>query len=205
MLDQADTTDKPTVLVVEDQSEIRSIFKEYLTPEAVVREAESVDSALTTMDGSIDMVVLDRNMAGSTGDTFLEEIRGEGYDVPVAMVTAIFPDFDIATMAFDAYLLKPVGRMDLRNAVAAVIRRHQAGDPIRSYFATLSKVEALDAEFHPSDLIEDETFQGLQSELDLLEGEVREAFEALDDDEIRAMVADFAQSESDLIPDFVPV
>lgn len=205
VLDTDEDADKLTVLIVEDQPEIRSIFKDYLTPETAVEEAESVSSALKVMDEEVDMVVLDRNMAGSSGDEFLEKIRAEGYDVPVAMVTAIFPDFDIAGMEFDAYLLKPVGRMDLRNAVAAVVRRHQAGDPIRTYFATLSKVVALDDEYHASDLVEDDDFQDLQDDLEELEDDVRQAFDELDDAAIRPLVADFAHAESDRIPAFVPV
>lgn len=205
MLDPEDSTDKLTVLIVEDQPEIRSIFKEYLTPETAVEEAESVTSARKIMDDSIDMVVLDRNMAGSSGDEFLETIREEAYDVPVAMVTAVFPDFDIALMEFDAYLLKPVGRKDLRNTVAAVIRRHQEGDPVREYFATLSKIVALDDEFASSELDDDVQFQMLLSDLEELEDEVRERFDELDEDEIPPLVADFVDSDCDEIPDFVPV
>lgn len=196
--------DKPTVLVVDDQTEIRSIFKEYLTPEVAVRTAESAPAALDAMDPSVDMVVLDRNMSGTSGDEFLTTIRGVGHDVPVAIVTAIFPDFDITTLDFDSYLLKPIGRTQLRNAVAAVINRYETGDPIRTYFRILSTLVALESQFSQSELANRDQYQLLQSRLDELAADVRDELDGMDASEIEPLIADFADHGDERIASVLP-
>lgn len=88
--------EKLTAVVVDDQPEIRDIFKGSPTPEGAVEAVGSTTGAPAAMDESIDVVVLDRNMAGSSGDEFLARLRVDDAEAPVAMVTAVFPDFGIA-------------------------------------------------------------------------------------------------------------
>lgn len=204
MSGSAEIQDKPTVLVVDDQTEIQAIFKDYLTPEVRVRTANSAHTALDEMDSSVDMIVLDRNMSGTSGDEFLTTIRGEGYDVPVAMVTAIFPDFDITALEFDSYLLKPVGRTQLRNAVAAVINRHEAGEPIRAYFRNLSTMFALESQFSDSELTDRDQYELLQTRLEELEPDVKEALNGMESAEIEPLIADFADHDDERIKSVLP-
>lgn len=192
MLDFGEVEEKLNVLVVDDQPEIQRIFKGYLTPEARVTAVGTTREAFTAMDESIDVIVLDRNMAGTSGDEFLTRLRQEDAETPVAMVTAVFPDFDIAAQEFDAYLLKPVGRRELRNTVAAVKNRHDAGEPIREYFATLSKVVALESEIQRGLLAENRVYEELLSRLDDLEGDVRDALASKGTADVRALTADFS-------------
>jgi len=196
--------DKPVVLVVDDQTQIRDIFKNYLTPETEVIEAESTATALAAMDDDVDMVVLDRNMAGTSGDDFLDEIRADGFETPVAMVTAVFPGLDIVPMEFDSYLLKPVGRTELRNTVAAVIRRAAVGDPVREYFAILSKVVALESEMQASELDENDDYDELLTELDDIEDEVADELSSMDDGDSAVLVADFSSADDQRIAAVLP-
>lgn len=195
MLDFDELEDKLNVLVVDDQPEIREIFKGYLTPEAVVDAVSSTSEAIAAMDDSIDVIILDRNMAGSSGDEFLARLREEDTETPVAMVTAVFPDFGIASQDFDAYLLKPVGRRELRNTVAAVKNRQETGEPIREYFAILSKVIALESEMERGALSENEAYLDLLARLEELESDVRDALASKSTSEIQALTADFSDDE----------
>ena len=131
------------VLVVDDDPQIRAVFSDLLEDTYDVRTAESGEEALAEMGEHVDVVLLDRRMPGMSGDDLLERFRADGYDQPVAMVTAVEPDFDVLEMGFDSYVLKPVFEEELRDVVETMLLRREFDAVIREYFSLASKVAAL--------------------------------------------------------------
>lgn len=125
--------------------------------------------AIKTMTDSIDVVLLDRNMPGMTGDTFLRAIRKDGFECPVALVTAVYPDFDIRELSFDDYILKPVDRDELRTTVETLLERKEMSENAREYLAIQAKIDALEAVKEPYELEASAEYTGLQNRLAALE------------------------------------
>ena len=92
---------EPTVLVVEDESDIAALYAGFLRERYAVTVAATVAEAKEVVDESFDAVLLDRRLPDGSGDEVLEHVRERGLDCRVAMVTAVEPDFDIIGMGFD--------------------------------------------------------------------------------------------------------
>jgi DNA-binding response OmpR family regulator len=115
------TDDNPTVLVVDDDHDVADAYDFWLSERYDVRTAGDGEEALEAVCESIDAVLLDRRMPTLSGDEALVELRDRGCDVPVAMVSAVDPSYDEADLPCDAYLTKPVTRIELLEAVEALL------------------------------------------------------------------------------------
>lgn len=115
--EQQDGAEGTTVLLVDDEQLLRQAYADSLKSEYIVITAENGEAALAAMNDDIDVVVLDRRMPGLGGTDVLERLRDNGYDVPVAVVSAIDPDGEEMDQQADAYLFKPVGREDLLTTI----------------------------------------------------------------------------------------
>lgn len=78
-----------------------------------MKTASSGEKALELLDCAVDVVLLDRNMPGLSGDEVLREISRRGYECRVAMVTAVTPQSDIFDVEIEDYLVKPIHRDEL--------------------------------------------------------------------------------------------
>ncbi|MFB6081768.1 MAG: response regulator [Halanaeroarchaeum sp.] len=139
------TPNEPTVLVVDDERGIRDLIHAWLQDDYTVRVAGDGRAAIDLLDDSIDLALLDRRMPGVTGDEVLATIREEGYDFPVAMITAVSPDVDIVDMAFDDYVVKPVTKEEVRAVVETLIQRASYDQKSREFFRLASKKAKLEA------------------------------------------------------------
>ena len=110
----------PRVLVVDDERELADLFVAMLAPEFEATAVYDGEAAIEAVDGSVDVVLLDRRMPGYTGEEVLAEMRDQGVDCPVVMVTGIDPAFEETDAAFDEYLEKPVDRDKLKETVGAL-------------------------------------------------------------------------------------
>jgi len=148
-----DTRDRDvTVLVVDDEPDVLSLYAAWLAEFYDVRTASGGEEALEVFDESVDVVLLDRRMPRMTGDDVLEEVRGDTTDVRVAMITAVEPDVDIIDMPFDDYLVKPVDTEDLRATVELLLDRQRYDEKSRELFRLASKRAAIEnAQRDPSD------------------------------------------------------
>jgi len=140
------TVDSATVLVVDDERDVAELYTTWLAAEHEVRSAYDGSEALEKVDESVDVVFLDRQMPGLSGDDVLETIRQRALDCRIVMVTAIDPDFDIIEMPFDDYLTKPVGGGDLLEMVDAMLTRESYDEQLQEYFSMASKKAALESE-----------------------------------------------------------
>ncbi|MFB6125355.1 MAG: response regulator [Halanaeroarchaeum sp.] len=139
------TETTPTVLVVDDEQGIRDLVGAWLADEYTVRTAADGEAALEAVDDEVDLALLDRRMPGLTGDDVLATLREEGYEFPVAMITAVSPDVDIVDMAFDDYVVKPVTKEDVHAVVSTLVARGDYDEKSREFFRLASKKAKLEA------------------------------------------------------------
>lgn len=136
--------ERPHVLVVDDEAEVRELYADQLADEYDVSTAASGPEALDVLDDSVDVVLLDRRMPGLHGDDTLERIRASGIDVRVAAVSGVGVGLDVVGLPIDAYLEKPVDPDDLLDEVDRLVRVARYDDRVRQYFAVMHKLAALE-------------------------------------------------------------
>jgi CheY-like chemotaxis protein len=158
-----------TVLVVDDEPPLVGLYAAMLEDRHTVRTATSGEEALASLSEEIDVMLLDRRMPGRSGDEVLETVREDGYDCQVAMITSIEPDMDIAEIAFDAYLVKPVRRGDLRDLVESLLLRAKCSRDTRELLSVTSKLVALESRYREHQLASHEEYRRLCARRDRLE------------------------------------
>ncbi|MFP8954126.1 response regulator transcription factor [Natrialbaceae archaeon A-arb3/5] len=138
------TTDSASVLIAEDEPDLADLYASRLEDQYDVETAYDGTEALEAIDEDTDVVLLDRRMPELSGDLVLETIRLEGFDCRVAMVTAIEPDFDIVSMGFDDYLVKPVSKAELLGVIEQLLLRSSYETQLQEFFSLASKKVVLD-------------------------------------------------------------
>ena len=181
--------DAATVLIVDDESDIADLYTGWLGGTHDVRTAMDGATALDLVDETVDVVFLDRQMPGLSGDDVLEEVRDRGLDCRVAMVTAVDPDYDIVEMPFDDYLTKPVRRDGLLTKVDEMLARTTYDDHVQSYFAMASKKATLESQKSPAELESSDVYATVCDRVEELETDADASVAAVDDYE--AVFADF--------------
>lgn len=173
----------PVVLIVEDEPDVAETYRLWLEDSYTVETAKSGDEGIQKLDGSVNVVLLDRMMPGLSGAEVLEHIREEGIDCRVAMVTAIEPDFDILEMGFDAYLSKPVKSHQLDETIANLLERSTYDGLLQEYYALVEKLATLEASKNRTELADNEEYEQLKTRLDELREELSDTLGEIDDDE----------------------
>jgi signal transduction histidine kinase/CheY-like chemotaxis protein len=122
-------------LVIDDNATNRLILREMLTSRgAEVSEAEDGPQGLASLERArlsgrpFKLVLLDCRMPGMDGFQVAEQIKSIGYDgIPLLMLSSDGLKIELARvgkLGLDAYLVKPVRRLELFEAIAAAIARH---------------------------------------------------------------------------------
>ncbi|WP_332897600.1 response regulator [Haladaptatus sp. CMSO5] len=189
------TSARPTVLIVEDEPDVGETYERWLAESYTVIHAASGKEALSKLDDSIDIVLLDRMMPGMSGDEVLEEIRARDIDCRVAIVTAVDPDFDIIEMGFDEYVTKPPTRDQLRDTIERLLARGAVADDLQNYFSLVARKAALEAEFTRSVLESNEEYRDLVARIERGRENLDTSFDGLSSDAdfvgvLRAIVED---------------
>lgn len=172
---------RATVLVVDDEQEVADVYALQLENDYDVRVAYGGEAALEAIDDDVDVVLLDRRMPDLSGDEVLDRIRERDIDARVVVVTAVEPDFDIITMEFDDYLVKPVGRRRLVETVDHMLSRARYSDLLDEFYRTANKIATLEAAKSPEELADSEEFERLQDHARDLQQQVTRTLQELDD------------------------
>ena len=120
--------ERPHILLIEDDIEIRSLLRDYLAREGFRVEAGDGGAALDrfrTTFGEPDLVVLDIMLPGEDGLSICRRLRAASR-VPILMLTAKGEDVDRIVgleMGADDYLPKPFNPRELVARIHAVLRR----------------------------------------------------------------------------------
>lgn len=115
------------ILIVDDDSEIRGLLRDYLSRQGyhavAVAEGRGMWQALER--GRFDLIVLDVMLPGEDGLTLCRNLRAR-CDTPVIMLTALGDEMDRIVgleMGADDYLAKPFNPRELLARIKAVLRR----------------------------------------------------------------------------------
>ncbi|WP_338726654.1 response regulator [Haladaptatus sp. DJG-WS-42] len=195
------TAAQPTVLIVEDELDVAETYERWLAADYTVVLATSGSEALSKLDDSVDVVLLDRMMPEMSGDAVLEEIRSRDIDCRVAMVTAVDPDFDIIEMGFDEYVTKPPTRDQLRDTVERLLARGAVAGDLQQYFSLVARKAALEAEFTRRVLESNEEYNDLVARIERARANLDTSFDGLSSDSdfigvLRAIVDDDSSSDT---------
>ena len=183
-------SDQPTILVVEDEEALIELYVRWLEDEYDVRTAEGGEEALEEFDDSVGVVLLDRLMPGMSGDEVLEDVRERSADCKVAMVTAVEPDFDVITMGFDDYLIKPVEQETLLETIERLLSRSAYAELEQELYALVSKQAVIESSKSEEELADNEEFVELESRIAALRAELDDTLSEIENDEFVAMVRD---------------
>ncbi|MDT1959008.1 response regulator transcription factor [Carnobacterium divergens] len=116
-----------SILIVEDQEEIRQTILKYLTHEGYqVYSAKDGEEGLDILNNNvIDVILLDLMLPGIQGEEVIKKIRLVN-DVPIVVISAM-ADEETQKEIFDAkiddYVIKPFSMNVLTYKIAAIIRR----------------------------------------------------------------------------------
>ena len=124
--------EKPNILVVDDDPNIRRLERLYLEKENFsVREAGNGDEAMAEYRRlPPDLILLDVMLPGMDGYEVQKNVRKNG-NIPVIMVTARGETFDkvlCLELGADDYITKPFDGKEMTARVKAVLRRVQGGE-----------------------------------------------------------------------------
>jgi DNA-binding response OmpR family regulator len=122
-----------TVLVVEDDADIRNLVRLHLEDAGfeVVLEDNGSDGLRRALGGDLDLVVLDIMLPGIDGLEICRRLRAEVPQLPILMLTARTAEIDRVVgleMGADDYLTKPFSVRELVARVKAILRRIEVVD-----------------------------------------------------------------------------
>ena len=119
-----------TILVVDDESRIRKLIKDFLRQENyAVLEAEDGEDALNVFEqnkNKIDLIILDVMMPKFDGWSVLRKIRQDNTQIPIIMLTARAEEQDELfgfELGVDEYITKPFSPKILVARVNTVLKR----------------------------------------------------------------------------------
>jgi len=136
-----------TILVVDDEPQIRRVLRSTLTSQGyVIIDAKTGEEGVeSARKNKPDLVLLDVNMPGMGGIEACREIRRSS-DAPIIMLTVRNAERD-KVLALDAgaddYVVKPFGIEELLARIRSALRRYAPGDALPPF---VSKELTLDFE-----------------------------------------------------------
>ena len=127
MTESATGREKATLLVVDDDVELRDLARQYLQQKGYdvvcVEDGITMDAALEAHD--VDLVILDLMLPGEDGLSIAKRLKRKSA-IPIIMVSAQGEDVDRIVgleVGADDYMTKPFEVMELLARISAVMRR----------------------------------------------------------------------------------
>ena len=120
------------IVVIEDEKDILELIEYHLG-----KEGYSVTGFLSTEnvkrfidEESPKLLIVDRNLPGTEGSVFVQQLRREGYVIPVIFLTAKDKRGDLEEgfeRGGDDYITKPFSHKELLLRIRAILRRSGVG------------------------------------------------------------------------------
>ena len=127
--DDAPAQNQLSILIVEDEEGPREALKMVLSPYFNLFTVDSAEVALEVLKRQpIDLVTLDLKLPGRQGIDLLEEIRREGKDIDVIIITGygtLQSAIEAIRHGVSAYILKPFNVPDLLGIVNKTLDRRR--------------------------------------------------------------------------------
>jgi DNA-binding response OmpR family regulator len=127
-----------TVMIIEDDAEIRGIVRTLLANEGYqVEEAADGRSAVERVFlMKPDLILVDLKLPGLDGAEVCKRIRSGRMETPIIVISAAKEEFDkvlLLELGADDYLVKPFGARELLARIKAVLRRSAPDRIIRNF------------------------------------------------------------------------
>lgn len=123
-----------TILIVEDDNNLRLLTKLNLESNYKVLEASDGIQALTILENTkVDLIISDIMMPKLNGNELLSEIRNDKITTPLILLTAkadIHSKYEGYDLGADDYLTKPVDYNELKYKIKVLLKRTVAFDSI---------------------------------------------------------------------------
>jgi two-component system, OmpR family, phosphate regulon response regulator OmpR len=124
------------LLLVEDDLRLRDLLERYLSAQEFnVRGVANVAGMRKVLrEHHVQVLVLDLMLPDGDGLSVCRQLRGEGNDIPIIMLTAKGDDVDRIVgleIGADDYLTKPCNPRELVARIRAVLRRSQTVKPLQ--------------------------------------------------------------------------
>jgi DNA-binding response OmpR family regulator len=121
-----------TILVVDDQSNVRQLLQEYLTEQGfnVLTATDGQNALYTARHATPDLILLDIMMPKMDGYQFLRQFRQER-QTPVIIITAREEETDAVLgldLGADDYVIKPFRMRELLSRIRALLRRAEGSN-----------------------------------------------------------------------------
>lgn len=131
--DAQSQTQKPLVLVVEDEPKIASLLCDYLNGSGyLTRHIDDGNAVIAAVrEETPALVLLDLMLPGTDGLTLCRQLRAENSLLPIIMLTARVEEVDRLLgleLGADDYICKPFSPREVVARIKAVLRRSQALD-----------------------------------------------------------------------------
>ena len=123
---------KQTILIAEDEADIRNILRLYLESEnyEVLEAADGESAVAAVRSGSPDLVILDIMMPKLDGFSTCKEIK-KYKTIPVIMLSARGEEYDKLfgfELGIDDYVVKPFSPKELMARIKAVLKRNNVSE-----------------------------------------------------------------------------
>lgn len=172
--------DQTRVVVAEDERDVAHLYEMWLADKYDVLATHSGGAALDAVaERGADVVLLDRQMLGLSGDEVAHRLDEDGWDGQVVMVTADSPSLEIAALPVDDYVMKPVKRAQLRSTVETAVLVETYDDRITELLALTARRQVLEAEVPADELETSEEFARLTTRIAEVQDSVDETVERL--------------------------
>lgn len=122
---------KPRILFIEDEAGLVMTIKDRLTEEGYeVETSQNGDEGFeTALNGSFDVIILDLMLPGKGGLDICKDLRQQGVETPIIMLTAKGQVVDKVLglkLGADDYMQKPFEMMELLARIEVQLRKKQS-------------------------------------------------------------------------------
>jgi DNA-binding response OmpR family regulator len=127
-----------TIAIIEDEEDLLELLEFTLQQNGydAVGFANTKKVKDFIIEENPDLLIVDRNLPGVEGSKFVQNLKKEGYDIPVIFLTAKADEDDIIEgfeRGADDYITKPFNMKELLARIKAVLKRYDIKAKIISY------------------------------------------------------------------------
>jgi len=127
-----------TIAIIEDEEDLLEILEFNLIKEGfdVVGFSNTKNVKNFIIEENPDLLIVDRNLPGVEGSTFIKNLREEGFNTPVIFLTAKASEDEILEgfeRGADDYITKPFNMKELIARIKAILKRNGSLNEIISY------------------------------------------------------------------------
>ena len=153
-----------TVLLIEADSEAVAEYADWLEGYAV-RTAADGERALDALDGDVDVVLLDGDLADPPAEELLGRIRARRPDCQIGLLSGVSVSDDVLRLDIDEYVPRPLDRDELRETVARLVDHGAVEGTVETYLSLVARRRRIEARRDDAELATDERYRELTGEI----------------------------------------